>query len=126
MPKKLRILIVDDNVHFQNAFKYVLLDGFESRIETILCAQNGRECLDILEKNIVDVIFLDVEMPIMNGIEATKKICEQFRGIIIIALSFHEEMSYVRQMITAGARYYIIKEDVSKKQINNLFDKYFY
>lgn len=125
MKKKLKILIVDDNLHFQNAFKYILMDGFEDRIEVIHTAVNGRECLDILTKNVVDIIFLDVEMPDMNGIETTKAICEKYRSIIIVALSFHEEMVYVRQMIDAGARYYIVKEDVTKKQINNLFEKYF-
>lgn len=126
MKKKLKILIVDDNLHFQNAFKYILMDGFEDRIEVIHTAVNGRDCLDILTKNVVDIIFLDVEMPDMNGIETTKAICEKYRSIIIVALSFHEEMVYVRQMIDAGARYYIVKEDVTKKQINNLFEKYFY
>ena len=126
MKKNLKVLIVDDNLHFQNAFKYILLDGFEDRIEVIHTAANGKERLDVLTKNVVDIIFLDVEMPEMNGIDTTKAICEKYRGIIIVALSFHEEMVYVRQMINAGARYYIVKEDVSKKQISNLFEKYFY
>lgn len=126
MKKNLKILIVDDNKHFQNAFKYILQDGFEERIEVIHTACNGQECLEILKKNVIDLVFLDVEMPVMNGIETTQKICEKYRGIIIVALSFHEEMTYVRQMINAGARYYIVKEDVTKKQINNLFEKYFY
>lgn len=126
MKKNLKILVVDDNKHFRNAFKYILMDGFEDRIEVIYSAADGKECLEVLEKNVVDLIFLDVEMPNLNGIETTKIICEKYRGIIIIALSFHEEMTYVRQMIDAGARYYIVKEDVSKKQVAHLFEKYFY
>jgi len=124
MKNNIKILIADDNKHFRNAFKYILLDAFEDKIEAVFFAENGQECLDILGENIVDILFLDIEMPVMNGIETAKTVSEKYRGVTIIALSFHEEMAYVRQMIDAGARYYIIKEDMSKKQINNLFEKF--
>jgi len=125
MKKNLKVLVADDNKHFLNAFQYILVDGFEEYIEKIHLAQSGKECLEILSKEMVDVCFLDVEMPNMNGIELTKQIVEKYRGMLIIALSFHEEMTYVKQMIDAGARFYIIKEDINQKQIQMIFDMYF-
>jgi YesN/AraC family two-component response regulator len=120
--KKLNILLVDDNKHFLQALKYMVEESSNEKIDRIYQANNGVEALSILKKQHVDVVFMDIEMPEMNGIEATKKATELNRFLTIIALSFHQEMEYVMQMLEAGARNYIIKEDINTETLKRVFD----
>lgn len=120
--RKMNILLADDNKHFIQALKFMLLELTPSRIENIYEVSNGKDALDLLKKNHIDMVFMDVEMPIMNGIEATRKATEYNRFLIIIAISFHQELEYVMQMLEAGARNYIVKEDINKEQLLKLFE----
>ncbi|MBN2274541.1 MAG: response regulator transcription factor [Bacteroidales bacterium] len=118
--KKLKILIVDDNPHFINALKYMISDFFEDRIENIDEAHDGAECLELLKKKVCDLVFMDISMPNMNGIDATREATRMFRNLIIIAVSFHSEMNYVVQMIEAGARSYLIKDEINKESLEKV------
>ena len=102
--KKLKVLIVDDNPHFCNALKFMLFDSFEDKIEFIDIVNDGEECLKELKGNIYDIVFMDINMPNMNGISATKEATTLYRNLVVIAISFHSEMKFVVQMIEAGAR----------------------
>jgi DNA-binding NarL/FixJ family response regulator len=115
--KKLKILIVDDNPHFINALKYMLMDFFEKRIESIDEANNGTECLNMLKNKIFDLVYMDISMPVMGGVEATREATRMYRNLIVIAVSFHSEMKYVVQMIEAGARSYIIKDEITREAL---------
>lgn len=115
--KKLRILIVDDNPHFINALKYMITDLFEDRVESVSEAHDGTECLVMLKKKIYDLVFMDINMPVMGGVEATREATRMYRNLIVIAVSFHSEMNYVVQMIEAGARSYIIKDEINKDSL---------
>jgi len=119
---KMKILLVDDNEHFLNALKFILLNDYADRISTILLANNGEECIKIVENNFVDLIFMDIDMPIMDGVEATKRIVDKFRNIKIIGVSFHSEFNEIKRMLEAGARNYIIKEDISKDVLESVFE----
>lgn len=121
--KKLRILIVDDHPRFINALKFILSDSFEDKIQSIDVASNGSECIEILSDKVVDLIFMDIDMPVMNGIEATQIITSNYRDLIVIALSFHTDMKYIVKMIEAGARNYIIKEEISKDLLSGVLEK---
>lgn len=116
--KKLNILIVDDNPHFCNALKYMLSDSFENKIELIEIVNNGLECLETLKNKLFDIVFMDINMPKMNGIDATKEISILYRNLIVIAISFHSEMKYIVQMIEAGARSYIVKDEINKEALS--------
>lgn len=115
--KKLKILIVDDNPHFVNALRFMLLDYFEEKINDIYTACDGQDCLNLLKSKVCDFVFMDINMPIMNGIEATRQATILYRNLIVIAVSFHAEMKYVVQMIEAGARSYIIKDEISRESL---------
>jgi len=115
--KKLKVLIVDDNPHFCNALKFMLFDSFEERIEFINIVNDGEECLSELKCNIYDIVFMDINMPKINGIAATREATALYRNLVVIAISFHSEMKFVVQMIEAGARSYIIKDEINKESL---------
>lgn len=115
--KRYRILIVDDHPKFLEAFEFMLLDAFPENIIKIDVALNGEECLEKLNEAFYDIVFMDIDMPVMNGISATQKINELYRDIKVIALSMHSEMNYMMKMIEAGARNYLVKEDINKEKL---------
>lgn len=115
--KKQKILIADDNPHFSKALKFMLLDSFQEQVEEINIVKDGDECLNELNNRIYDTVFMDINMPKMNGIEATREATQAYRNIVIIAVSFHSEMKYIVQMIEAGARSYIIKDEISRETL---------
>ena len=118
----MNILIVDDNKQFREAFRFILQENFSEQYENIYEAENGAECLNIISNQSIDVVFMDKQMPVMDGIEATKKIVDQYRKIRIIAVSFHSEFEDIKSMLEAGARNYIIKEEITPKVIANCFN----
>ena len=115
----MNILIVDDNKQFREAFKFIIKENLEDRFKELFEAENGAECLEIIKKQTIDVVFMDKEMPVMDGVEATKKIIDNYRNIKIIAVSFHSEREDIKSMLEAGARNYIIKEEITPKAIAN-------
>ncbi len=115
--KKQKILIADDNPHFSKALKFMLLDSFQEQVEEIKIVKDGDECLSELNMRIYDTVFMDINMPKVSGIEATREATQAYRNLVIIAVSFHSEMKYIIQMIEAGARSYIIKDEISKETL---------
>jgi DNA-binding NarL/FixJ family response regulator len=120
--KKLNVLIADDNPHFINALKFMLIDNFNENIDKISSAASGMEALSKLENQNVDMVFMDINMPEMDGIQATKEASKLYRNLIIVAVSFHSEMKYIVQMIEAGARSYIIKDEISKDALTKALE----
>ncbi len=118
----MNILIVDDNKEFRSAFKFMLMENFSDRYDEIYEAENGAESLKIVQNYSVDIVFMDKRMPVMDGVNATQKIVDQYRNIKIIALSFHSELEDIKTMLEAGARNYIIKEEITPDIISKCLD----
>lgn len=116
--RKQKVLIADDNPHFAKALKFMLLDSFQDRLEDVIIVKDGAECLTELHKKIYDMVFMDINMPKINGIDATREATNLYRNLVVVAVSFHSEMKYVVQMIEAGARSYIIKDEICRDSLD--------
>ncbi len=118
---KLNIIIADDNRNFLKAFRFTIEESLGDRLNVVYEASNGLECIVIAEKYPINLVFIDINMPIMDGIEAIKRIKQINIEIKIIAVSFHKEQEYIKQAIEAGARNYIVKENISREVLLEIF-----
>lgn len=105
---KTRIFLVDDHKLMREGLLKLLEK--ESAMEVIGEADNGRVAIQLVKKLLPDVVIMDVAMPDLNGIEATRQIVSKIPGVRIIALSMHSNRQYVIEMFKAGASGYLLKE----------------
>ena len=105
--KKIDIYIVDDHVLFRDGLK-LLLSNLDF-IGEIFEANNGEEFVTGLKNNPVDIALVDIEMPVMNGIEAARRAREIQPSIKILALSMYSDKNYYLSMIDAGACGFLLK-----------------
>ena len=103
-----RILIADDHALVREGLKMILVSM--SDIDVVGEAGDGREVLDKAEALKPDVILMDISMPELNGIEATRIICERLPSVRVIILSMHHTIEHVFRAMQAGARAYLLKE----------------
>lgn len=107
MNNKIKIILVDDKVVYRNAIKTLLQKLGD--VDIIAEASNGAEFLHMLNVCKPDLVFIDIEMPEMNGIEATKAALKINPDLVIIGLSMYDNKKYVNDLIEAGARGYLLK-----------------
>lgn len=101
------IVIVDDHKIFRDGL-LLLLNHFDF-VKVVGQASNGEEFLNILEEVVPDIVLMDINMPKMNGIEATKIALEKYPGLKVIALTTFFEDDYIKQMFSAGVEGYMLK-----------------
>jgi two-component system response regulator NreC len=106
--KRIRILLADDHAVVRQGFKMIL--GAEADMEIVGEAGTGREAIELAESLKPDVVVMDVAMPEMNGIEATRRVATSVPHARVIALSMHKDSVYVREVLRAGARGYLLKD----------------
>lgn len=104
----IKIMVVDEHKILREGLATLIAK--QPDMEIVGEATDGREALDLVEKNTPDLILMDVTMPNLNGIEATRKIKAKQPEIEIIALSLHSDRRFVLGMIGAGASGYLIKQ----------------
>ncbi len=110
---KIRIVITDDHQLFRNGLK-ILLNAFPE-FEVIGEASNGEEFLRIIKNTKADIALMDINMPEMDGIEATRKGLKICPEMDIIALSMYGEEEYYYKMVDAGAKGFLVKDsDISE------------
>jgi DNA-binding NarL/FixJ family response regulator len=107
MEANLRVMIVDDHEIFRKGLAMVINKAKNAKV--VAEAGNGQEFLDVIEKEKVDLVFMDIEMPVMNGIEATKTALQKYPQMKIVALSMFGEEEYLQQMVDAGVKGFLLK-----------------
>jgi two-component system, NarL family, response regulator NreC len=110
MRKKIRILLADDHAVVRQGFRMILAG--QPDMEIVGEAGNGREAVELAEKLHPDVVVMDVAMPELNGIEATRRLGTSTPHSRVLALSMHKDSVYVREILRAGARGYLLKDAV--------------
>jgi len=105
--RKIKIIIVDDHKIFRDGL-LLLLDNFDF-VSVVGQAANGEEFLSLIETIIPDIVLMDINMPKMNGIEATKHALLKYPDLKIIALTSFADDEYIEQMISAGVEGYMLK-----------------
>lgn len=104
---RIKVIIADDHQLFREGI--VKLLSTNTDIEIIAQAENGEETISKVKEHLPDLILMDIGMPIMNGIEATRIIVSEFPKIKILALSMHAEKNYIKDILDAGATGYLLK-----------------
>jgi two-component system, NarL family, response regulator NreC len=112
---QIRILLSDDHNILRDGMRLLLerQPGFVVVGE----ASDGRETLDLVQNHLPDVVVMDIAMPNMNGIEATRRITEKHPRMGVVILSMHYDESYVIRSLKAGARAYLLKDAVKSELI---------
>jgi DNA-binding NarL/FixJ family response regulator len=124
----IKIVIVDDHSLFRNGMKLLLTSA--GNFSIVAEASNGKEFIDLLNTIVPDVVLMDIDMPEMDGIEATTKALEMHPDLRIIGLSMYGEEEYYYKMIEAGVSGFLLKNsDIGevKTAITSVFEggKYF-
>ena len=104
---RLKVLLCDDHEIFRAGLSNTL-QSIES-LEVCGESENGQACLDFVSENEVDIIFLDINMPVMDGIECLQILKEKHSSIKVLALTQYDEHRFVKQMLKYGADGYILK-----------------
>lgn len=121
MTDKIKIAVADDELLFRKGVVFML--EREKDIEIIFEASNGEELVNHLlenENSLPDVILMDLKMPLLNGVEATKKIHKIFPTVKIIALTSYDTKPFILNMIHEGASSYLIKNASPSEMINTI------
>lgn len=111
----INILLVDDHKIIRDGIRSLLKD--ESTIDVVGEASNGQEMIDILPEKQVDVILMDLNMPIMDGFEGTKFVKDNYPDKKVLVLSMLDNENYISKVIDAGASGYILKNTGREEMI---------
>jgi DNA-binding NarL/FixJ family response regulator len=111
----IRILLADDHTILRKGLRLLL--ERETDFTVISEASNGREAVDAVGRDTPDVVIMDIAMPSMNGIEATKRISQDHPKTAVIILSVHSDEAYVLRALKSGARGYLLKDSAENDLI---------
>ncbi|AOZ93229.1 response regulator [Paenibacillus crassostreae] len=112
----IKVLLVDDHQLFREGLKRIL--NMEDDMEVIGECGDGIQVLEFCNENKPDVVLMDINMPVENGVEATEKLRELFPDIKVIILSIHDDESYVFETLRKGANGYLLKDMEAESLIN--------
>jgi two-component system, NarL family, response regulator NreC len=112
----IKILLADDHNIVRQGLKLIL--SSQPDLQVVGEAANGREVVELAQNLRPDIVLLDVAMPELNGIEATRRMMEANPRLRILVLSMHKEAVYVREILKAGARGYLLKDVIDTELLN--------
>lgn len=104
----IKVVLIDDHKLFREGVKRVL--GFESSFEVVAEGDDGDVAIELVEQYKPDVVLMDINMPNMNGIEATRELLENYPELKVVILSIHDDENYVTHALKTGAQGYLLKE----------------
>lgn len=119
---KINVLIVDDHQLFREGLVNLISESEE--IEVIGEAENGQEAINRVKELKPDVVLMDIGIPVLNGIEATQIIKNDFPQVKIIAISMHSDKHYIKRMLTEGASGFLFKNCSYNQLIEAIYSVY--
>ena len=111
-----RVLVADDHPLMRSAFVSILSYG--RNLEVVGEAKDGREAVAMCEKLRPDLVLMDVSMPVIDGIEATRRLKERLPGVVVLVVTAHEDEEVMLSAIRAGAAGYVLKGDDPSRLIS--------
>ncbi|MBU3108017.1 response regulator transcription factor [Clostridium gasigenes] len=118
----LNILVIEDEAPIREWIVYTI-SNLSKDFNVVASASNGKEGYELAVKLKPDVIFTDIGMPIMDGLEFTREIKKVMKDVVVILLTNFEKFSYAKRAISYGVYEYLIKSDIRPKDINELLRK---
>lgn len=103
-----KIVIIDDHQLFREGVNRIL--EFEKSFEVVAQGDDGDQALELVDRYKPDVVLMDINMPTINGVEATRRLVETFPDTKVIILSIHDDETYVTHALKTGAQGYLLKE----------------
>ncbi|WP_368503255.1 response regulator [Alkalihalophilus sp. As8PL] len=106
--KKINIVLIDDHQLFREGVKRIL--AMEPGFEIVADGEDGSEAMGLVEEHRPDVILMDINMPKVNGVEATRELVKTYPNVRVLILSIHDDETYVTHVLKTGASGYLLKE----------------
>lgn len=116
MSDKIRIIVAEDHLTVREGIKLLL--KAQPDMEVIGEAGDGEAAIALASELLPDMVIMDVSMPVMNGLKATKKLRAMYPTLKILTLTRHTDDGYLRQLIGAGANGYVLKQSAPDELIN--------
>lgn len=118
----IRVLIVDDHEMIRNGLASLLRS--EPEIHVVEQAKNGEEAVEVCGRRDIDVVLMDLMMPVMNGVLATKALKVMNGNIKVLAVTINDEPRFVKEALSSGASGYILKHSTKDEIVQAIFDVY--
>mgnify|MGYP001169040415 FL=1 len=126
--KAIRVLIADDHTLFRKGMS-MMVKTFPG-VVSVHDVENGQKALDYLNENPVDILLLDLEMPVLDGWETSRKVVNNFPNTYIIMISMHDSLKLISDLIEIGVHSYLLKsaepEEVQKAMMSVINNDFYY
>jgi two-component system, NarL family, response regulator DegU len=118
MASLIKVAVIDDHLLFRKGI-ISLLENYKSELEILFESSNGKEMIESIESGLMpDVVLLDIDMPVMNGIDAIVNLKRKFPSVNVVVLTMHDQEEMVIHMIEKGAKGFIPKNERLENVIN--------